>query len=209
MRVGRGRRVGRVVGEVGLSVLALGGLVCLAFVVAALVFKVTVIMFATGSMSPTIPAGSIAFVREIPATEMRVGDVVTVTRDPDLPITHRVVEILAVDGATVSFTMRGDANPGPDPVVYAQTHVRQVWWSIPGVAPVLAWFRQPFVLGAVTVAVAALVTWAFWPRRRPSAAPDSEVVAGLGALGHTPPHPQPTSDSVVTARDARHEPGRR
>lgn len=178
MHVVSGRRFGRVVGEVGLSVLALGGLVCLASVVAALVFQVSVIMFATGSMSPGIPAGSIALVREIPATDMRVGDVVTVTRDPDLPITHRVTEILEVDGETVSFVMKGDANPGPDPVVYAQTRVRQVWWSVPGVAPVLAWFRQPVVLGTVTVAVAALVTWAFWPRRPPSAAADSEDVTG-------------------------------
>lgn len=162
-------RVTRVLGEVGLSLLALGGIVCLALVVAALVFKVTVIMFATGSMSPTIPAGSIAFVREIPATEMRGGDVVTVSRATELPITHRVAEIVGVDGETVSFTMKGDANPGLDPVVYEQTHVRQVWWSIPGVAPVLAWFRQPVVLGVVTVTVATLVTWAFWPRRGQSA----------------------------------------
>ncbi|MFT4281649.1 signal peptidase I [Microbacterium sp.] len=159
------RRGLRLVGETLLSLLALGGLVCLALVVAAVVFRVTIIMFATGSMSPAIPAGSIAFVREIPATEMTVGDVVTVSRDPELPITHRVVEIESVDGERVTFRMKGDANAAEDPVPYTATTVRHVWWAIPGVAAGVAWLQQPLVLAAVTIGAAILVTWAFWPRR--------------------------------------------
>ena len=51
-------------------------------------------MFKTGSMSPTITAGSVALVREIPASEINVGDVVTVDREDALPVTHRVTSIV-------------------------------------------------------------------------------------------------------------------
>lgn len=169
----RGRRI---VGGVVLDVLAAGGLVCILLVVAALVFKVTIVMFATGSMSPAIPTGSIAFVREIPASDVSVGDVVTVDRSPALPVTHRVVEVLSTQGGSATFRMKGDANDEPDPVDYTADTVRLVLWSIPGVASVIVWFQNPFVLGGITLAAAGLVTWAFWPREPPrSARPAGEA----------------------------------
>lgn len=177
------RRLQAVVGHVVLDVLALGGLVCIVLVIAALVFKVTIVMFATGSMSPGIPTGSIAFVREIPATQMHVGDIVTVDRSPQLPVTHRVVQIVATHGDEVTFRLKGDANAQPDPADDTRSTVRLLLWSIPGLARVIVWFQNPFVLGAITLAVSALVTWAFWPReaaRRPrrSAARDPEHEPG-------------------------------
>lgn len=154
-----------ILGGIVLDVLALGGLVCILLVIAAFVFKVTIIMFATGSMSPGIPAGSIAFVREIPASGISVGDVVTVDRGPELPVTHRVVEILGQDGDAATFRMKGDANADPDPIDYTKETVRLVMWSVPGLANVIVWFQNPLVLGIITLAAASLVTWAFWPRR--------------------------------------------
>lgn len=77
-------------------------------IVLGIVFNISIMMFRTGSMSPTITAGSIAFVKEIPATEISVDDIVTVERgDADLPVTHRVVEILKTnDSGVVTFTMK-------------------------------------------------------------------------------------------------------
>ena len=161
----RPHRARRIAGNIVLNVLAAGGAVCILLVIAALLFKVTIVMFATGSMSPTITSGSIALVREIPATEIKVGDVVTVDRSPELPVTHRVVEIVAREGDAVTFRMKGDANDTADPVDYTKTTVRVVLWSVPGLARVIVWFQNPFVLGAITLAASTLVTWAFWPRR--------------------------------------------
>jgi len=155
-----------IAGRIVLDLLALGGLVCILLVVASVVFKVSIVMFATGSMAPTIPAGSIALVREIPATEIEVGDVVTVDRDPELPVTHRVLEIQDVDGAIVTFTMQGDDNVDPDPFPYVETTVREVLWSAPGLANTVVQLQNPFVLGGITLGATVLVTWAFWPRRR-------------------------------------------
>lgn len=166
MSRGIARRSRGVAARILLDVLALGGLVCILLVIASFAFKITIVMFATGSMSPTIPTGSIALVREIPATEIEVGDVVTVDRAPELPVTHRVIEIQAVDGDRVTFTMQGDDNDDPDPFPYVETTVREVLWSAPGLATVIVQLQSPFVLGGITLGATALVTWAFWPRRR-------------------------------------------
>lgn len=147
-----------------LNVAAALGSVCIVLVVLALVFQITLIMFKTGSMSPTIPTGSLAVVRQIPAQEAKVGQVVTVDRKGELPITHRVVSTHpGTDGTTV-LTLKGDANPTVDPSPYTVRTVRLVVWSMPGLAYVVVWLGNPFVLGALTLAVAALIVWVLWPR---------------------------------------------
>lgn len=68
----------------------------------------------TGSMNPTIPTGSIAFV-ERGFEGLKIGDIVTFKR-PDKPVdnvTHRIVKEENVDGKTVYIT-RGDANNSDD-----------------------------------------------------------------------------------------------
>ena len=157
----------RVVGDALLNLLAIGGLVCVALVVLSVLFHVTLIMFKTGSMTPTIPAGSVAVVREIPAEEIRVGDVVTVDRAGDLPVTHRVTSIAGIDGSPDArlITMQGDANASPDPHPYTVERVRIVLGSVPHLASVIVWFSNPVVLGSITLSAATLVMWAFWPRR--------------------------------------------
>lgn len=151
-------------GDWALTVLAAAGALCIIAVIAAFAFNITLIMFSTGSMSPAIPSGSVAAVREIPATEIDVGDVVTVERPNALPITHRVTEIVTTDGDQVTFTMQGDANADPDPAPYTTDTVRLALFSVPRVATVISTMQDPVVLGVITVLAAALVTWAFWPR---------------------------------------------
>ncbi|MFD6770939.1 hypothetical protein ACFWC6_32495, partial [Micromonospora chalcea] len=99
-RARRGRGVIARVGDLALTLLAVGGTVCVVLVPLAFFFDISLILFKTGSMSPTIPAGSLAVVREIPASEVEVGDVVTVDRTPLPPITHRVVQIADGGGPT-------------------------------------------------------------------------------------------------------------
>jgi signal peptidase len=152
-----------VLGDVLLWIAAIGGVICILVVLAAVVFHVTLIMFKTGSMAPTIPTGSLAVVHEIPASQIDVGDVVTVDREGQLPVTHRVTSVAGV-GDSRTITLRGDANAADDVSPYVVTRVREVWVSVPGWASVVVWFSNPVVLGALTVSATALVTWAFWPR---------------------------------------------
>lgn len=159
------RRPGRVIADALLWIAAVGGAICIVLVVLALTVQITLIMFRTGSMSPTIPAGSVAVVQRVPAADIAIGDVVTVDRVDELPITHRVTSV--EPGATADeriITMRGDANAEDDPFPYAVTSVRIVLFSIPGIATLIVGMGNPYVLGGLTVAATTLVVWAFWPR---------------------------------------------
>lgn len=151
--------------ETILNIAAVGGTICILAVVCAVLFNITLVMFKTGSMSPAIPSGSVAIVREVPASEISIGDVVTVDRPGKLPITHRVETIAEAKGSARIITMKGDANALADPAPYVVERVRLVIWSVPGFAHPLAAAARPEVLGATTIAVSALITWVLWPQQ--------------------------------------------
>lgn len=156
----------RIIGDVFLWLAAIGGAVCIALVIAAQVFSISLIMFSTGSMSPTITAGSVALIREIPASEIKIGDVITVDRSGNLPVTHRVISAEPIANGQWKIEMKGDANAQPDPSPYEVVNVRRTLGHVPGVASVIVWFGSPWVLGGLTLGAAGLVTSAFWPRRQ-------------------------------------------
>lgn len=145
-------------------ILALLVAVVAAVVVAVVGARLSLVRLATGSMSPTFPAESILLVRDTPAAEVRVGDIVTVTRDGIRPITHRVVSVDPTPlGAEI--VLRGDANQVDDPEPYQVARVGLVLGGIPFGGSVLAAVQSPIGLGVATVAVAGLGVWAWWPRR--------------------------------------------
>ncbi|GAA4162661.1 hypothetical protein GCM10022286_21890 [Gryllotalpicola daejeonensis] len=166
-RPSAGARASRIIRTVLLDVTAAAGAVCIVLVVLALVFHLSLIMFRTGSMSPTIPTGSLAMVHHIPAEQAHVGDVVTVERPGELPITHRLVSSKPDAAGGYDLVLKGDANAAADPVPYHVTTVGRVVWHAPGLARVIVWFSNPFVLGGLAMAVAALVAWVLWPRQDP------------------------------------------
>ena len=137
-----------------------------AVLVGVLGFGLGVVRLATGSMSPAHPADSLLIVRDVDARSVVPGDVVTVTRDGSVPITHRVVDSRVRPGG-VELTLRGDANGTVDPQPYRVQRVGLVLAGVPFGGTALAALQSPLGLGAATVAVALLVLWAWWPRRHP------------------------------------------
>jgi signal peptidase len=160
---GERRSIQSMLGNILLTIAALGGLICIVLVVLSFAFNITLIMFKTGSMSPTIPQGSLAVVQQIPASKITVGDVVTVDRGGALPVTHRVTSIEGGGSGARVITMRGDANTAEDAAPYTVEKVRLVLFSVPGLAYAVAAMSSPIALGIVSFLAAALVTWAFWP----------------------------------------------
>ncbi|MPQ44308.1 signal peptidase I [Clostridium tarantellae] len=67
----------------------------------------------SGSMTPTIPIGSIIYDKKIDFNDINVGDVITFKAgdSEDGIVTHRVV---AKDENSKSFTTKGDANASED-----------------------------------------------------------------------------------------------
>jgi signal peptidase len=160
----RRRGTGRVLVDILLWIAAIGGVICIVLVALALTAQITLMMFRTGSMAPTIPAGSVAVVQRVPAADIAIGDVVTVDREGQLPVTHRVTSIEPGTGDARVITMRGDANASDDPFPYTVTSVRVVLFSVPGIATLIVAMGNPIVLGGLTIAATTLVVWAFWPR---------------------------------------------
>lgn len=141
---------GQVIGNLLLNIAAVGGGICLVLVFLAVLFNVSLIMFKTGSMSPTIPAGSAALIRQVPASEVEVGDVLTVERAGKLPVTHRVIDIQS--GASAGeriIRMKGDVNENEDAEPCARQVFETVWSLIFGYAATGAWSRAWWLASAV------------------------------------------------------------
>jgi signal peptidase len=140
--------------------------IVVAVLVGVLGFGLGVVRLATGSMAPTHPADSLLVVQDVDARTIRHGDVVTVTRDGAMPITHRVVSAQTRPGG-VELVLQGDANDAVDPQPYRVQRVGLVLAGIPFGGAALAAVQSPVGLGVASIVVALLVLWAWWPRRQP------------------------------------------
>jgi signal peptidase len=162
-------------------ILAALGLASIASIGLSMFFGISIVLFATDSMSPTIPQNSAALAIKVPASDIKVGDVVTIDRAGQLPITHRVVEVAPSepDEQARILTTKGDANKSVDPQTYEVDGVRRVFFSVPGVAPVFALLSDPRMLIAMGVTVLGLVVRAFVrPRHQRDEAAESPALAG-------------------------------
>ncbi|MGK9147396.1 signal peptidase I [Plantibacter flavus] len=198
------RSAASIVGGTLLNVAAVGGVICIVLVILAYCFNITLIMFKTGSMSPTIPTGSLALVREIPASDISVGDVVTVDRAGQLPVTHRVTSVTGDRGTERTITLKGDANLSEDPAPYVVSTVRIVLASVPGLAYVVIWFSNPWVLAGLTLGCSALVMWAFWPRAGRKRPPGSSGGTGVHGGGSRTDGAASSQSRQPGQRPARH-----
>lgn len=170
-------KAGRIIGETVLTLLAVFGVICAGLAIAAWTMNIGIILFKTGSMAPEIPTGSMAIVRTIPAEQAQVGDVVTVERPNQMPITHRITSNEPNPGEGPGariIEMKGDANPGPDPFPYHVTEVREVLWSKAGWGEYVVMISQPWMMIVIVLVASAIVTWAFWPRDEDDDSDDAE-----------------------------------
>src|SRR4029077_17425666 len=87
--------LGHILSWIGLAVAGLVVLGLLAVTIGPRFLPYQALIVRSGSMSPTIPTGSIVFYRKIAADSVRVGDVIVFTKPGDASekVTHRVVKI--------------------------------------------------------------------------------------------------------------------
>ena len=105
----------------------------------------------SGSMEPSIHVGGIVGVRPVPASELQVGDVITFvnTSSPDIPITHRIVNLENRGGQTV-ITTKGDANDTIDAVTTTPNRaVGRVEFTAPWLGYLMVWLASPLAKGAI------------------------------------------------------------
>lgn len=118
------------------------GATCLLLGLLAVTAGVHLLVFRSGSMSPTIATGDLALTRTIAASELRVDDVVSVIDSGGNRVTHRV-ENIAEQGDQRQLTMRGDANERPDSEIYSVNEAQRVFFVVPRAGYVVAWSTGP------------------------------------------------------------------
>jgi len=81
-------------------------------------------MVATGSMEPTYNVGDMIIIRETPKEEIKVGDIITYISENGIDtITHRVADIIEIDGQTY-YKTKGDNNNSEDPELVNYSQVK-------------------------------------------------------------------------------------
>ncbi|MGA1836197.1 signal peptidase I [Herbiconiux sp. 11R-BC] len=151
------------------TVVGVVGILAVVWLLASWLFSLSVIVFVTGSMAPSMPTGSAAVTQTVSAAQLRVGDVVTVPKPVSrIPVTHRIVAIDAVAGSPDerALTLKGDDNPAPDRERYLVSEAGRVIVSAPVAGSVIAWFKTPVAMVSITIAVAAVAAWGLWPGGR-------------------------------------------
>jgi signal peptidase len=121
----------------------------------------------SGSMTPGLPVGGMAFVRPVDPATVEPGDVITFQRAPDGPelVTHRVVSVDTSSGAPV-FTTKGDANEDADiDPVPASAVQGELWFGVPQLGRLSAILHSPKGVGLLVVMVCAVIAAA--PGQRP------------------------------------------
>jgi signal peptidase len=131
----------------------------------------------TASMAPSFPAGSLAVVQPIDATDIQPGMTI-VFADPqglDRLVAHRVVTQLP--GNPLVWQTKGDANAEPDPFPVQASAIRgRVVWAIPRLGHVVTALRGPqAVVLLVGLPLAALLFTELraWRRREQARAQDA------------------------------------
>lgn len=139
-------RLARLLKETVLTLGAVFGALCVVALIAAVFFGVTPLVFRSGSMAPAIRTGALALAQKVPASEIRVGDVVSAVNAQGTRVTHRVVAIESRGGGRYAMTMRGDANEAVDPTDYLVSSADRILWHLDGLGYLVQWAQKPGVM---------------------------------------------------------------
>jgi signal peptidase len=106
---------GRIVSWILVAAVTIVVLGLLAISVGPRLFPYQALVVRSGSMSPTIPTGSVVFYKKINAQNVKVGDIIVFSKpgSPNERVTHRVYKISNSPTGRF-FTTKGDANGAPD-----------------------------------------------------------------------------------------------
>ena len=140
----------------------LAGVVLLGMTVGPRVLHYRTATMLTGSMVPTINPGDVIVDVEEPATDLKVGQIISyhIPVDDHRVESHRVTWVHITKDGAVAFRTKGDANNGADPWTARSAAGSSVWivkTVLPVVGDVIRFMRQPLVQLALTRVVPAIL----------------------------------------------------
>lgn len=107
----------------------------------------------TGSMEPTYPVGSVVYIKNINAENLKVGDAISFYTTSSVVATHRIVKI---DNVKHQVTTKGDANNVEDAPTDFEQIIGKVVLGIPYLGYVAMWFMS--VPGKLSIAAVFLLS---------------------------------------------------
>ena len=160
------------------------GSLCVIATLAGLLVGAKPLIFRSGSMSPAITTGALGVSVPVQASEIRVGDVLSVENASGIRVTHRVVRVDTNNGIA-SVTLKGDANGVPDAAPYRLREADRVIFSAPLLGYVVAWLNSSAAVFAGGLFTAYLLYLAFGHRgsSRPPRDEDKDAKPGSASDG--------------------------
>ncbi|MGA7205767.1 MAG: hypothetical protein WBX27_14170 [Specibacter sp.] len=162
-----------------LNIGAVLGSLCLTAAALTLVLGLKPLIFASGSMGPGIPTGSLGLAIATPAADVVPGQVVSVVSSDGTRVTHRVV---SADPRT-GLVLKGDANTVADLQPYTAQIVDRVFFSVPGLGYVAGFLGQPWVYFLGGLLCALLVYIAFFRKDADPGTPGPDAGDDAGLVG--------------------------
>lgn len=146
------KKICNVLSTILLIVLAVGAAVIL--VPMLLGYKEMAVL--SGSMEPTIPVGSLAYVKPVQAEELQPGDVCTYRlQDGSAFVTHRV---MSVDAQAQTLVTKGDANETDDGDVMFQQVYGKAEFHLPMLGHLIVNIKTPVgIMGICGVLVVVIL----------------------------------------------------
>lgn len=139
-----------------LVVVAVVVLVLLLVDVGPRLFPYQALVVRSGSMTPTIPTGSLVVYKKVNASQLKVGDIIVFDKpnNPSEKVTHRIFAVRQGSQGKY-FITKGDANVAPDAwTVPAKGAGWEVSWHVPTVGYVL-WYLQSGSLRVLLIVIPA------------------------------------------------------
>lgn len=155
------------------------GVICLVWTLGLGLLGIKPIVFTSGSMSPAIHTGSVAFTRSVPATVVAPGDVVSVLTADGVRVTHRVVKSTP-EGSSATLRLKGDANNTVDSETYTLNNVDVVVGQVPLLGYLLLFAASPAGMGlGLTLLVSCL--WLGFTKPKPASANPAAEIDPVGS----------------------------
>ena len=114
----------------------------------------------TGSMQPTIPVGSLIYVKEVDPATLEPGDVITYRLEGDTMVTHRVIETNPTEGYLIT---QGDANEDPDGEITFDRIVGKMDFHLPYLGYISMNIRTKTGIFAICGTLIAIILLTFVP----------------------------------------------
>lgn len=143
-----------------LTVGAVIGSLCVVAAIACAVLDVRPLVFRSGSMSPSIETGALAFAKNVPADDLAKGDVVSVTTSSGERVTHRIVSVGQSTSGERPLQLKGDANKNPDAELYRVASADRVLFDVPFIGYGVSFLRSGaglFLLGLLAAGLLLVV----------------------------------------------------